>query len=276
MVLWLVVLILFSSPALAEPFVGLSAFSGLSLTFPCDDYVETAKLPKSPGMAVLFGTFGKDWSCVEAFVDAVQDRPHLLEVHLSNETCRRRTGGRFCDVGELNRGDSVSGFSRRLESKDKRLTRDVIRRVRAIRGSVERVRAPSTVPALSTGLEDNYTAGAYRYILSLIRREWPYAIVENPVGNPRGGADLVEYHGLRSPPSNRRSIYNNDGTELSLRALLELYERSQPGLFGLFYWDGTLQGLRDGSGFIPVSERRYRLTAKARRTFRRLVAHTQN
>ncbi len=90
------------SNANAEPYVGLSAFAAMNPSFPCNDWLGTlqegTRRVSKPAMAIVWGTFGSNGACVQRFLTQNRDRPHLLEIHFSNQTCLKY---RRCATGEL-------------------------------------------------------------------------------------------------------------------------------------------------------------------------------
>lgn len=195
-------------------FVGLSAFSAMNESFPCDDYLKELNKSPRPIMPVLYGTFGFDWSCIDKFIQQNRSRPHAVQIHLSNERCRYYER---CEAGELEGDLDTIDYNYLLEIKTGWLLQKITARVQTIYqvlSSLMIKHKANTDLFLSTGLEDLYSQNAYNVIYETIRSSWPYEIIRVPLQNNHHH-DLVEYHGV-SVPCNDTTFASNDGAVLSV------------------------------------------------------------
>ncbi len=233
-------LVLIPSVALSEGFKGVSAFAALSPNYPCDQFLSTVVVAEKPAIAVLWGTFGDDLTCLKRFTSLFADRDHLVQVHFSNETCRRK--GK-CYEGELLGGLGVKAYR---ESVLNGAALPFIRaRALEIAANMRAISGPRTTLMLSTGLEDNYSTEQYQTILNELREVWPYIIVSNPVGgNPRGefGADLLETHSKEGRARHPFCVANEDGDLEASYSRTRRFFKSYASCYAVFAWRKSHQG----------------------------------
>ncbi|MBD2341795.1 hypothetical protein H6G64_33210 [Calothrix sp. FACHB-156] len=261
-----------SSSANADPFVGLSAFP-MNQNFPCEQWFKAMEGVQKPAMAVLWGTFGRDKSCANRFMNQNRNQPHLLEIHFSNQTCLQNLGNpeRKCQRGELTQGLNVDQFNQDLINNNPDLIEKIKTRVQRIKAWVDSAKNSNTQIVLSTGLEDNYKDGAYGKMVELIREAgWSYPIARNPEQNSYQNfkdANYLELHpgktrlnqypewnnGNRKPAKPGACIVNLDGVsapdEVSVEQAKGFIQRHQD-CYAVFLWNKDSQGL--GSGKPPM------------------------
>lgn len=238
----------------AEPFVGFSSFSALSPKFPCSKFLQIANNADKPAMAVLHGTFGANYDCVNRFIEENKDRPHLVEVHLLNGACRR--AGR-CYEGEIYPRTSVAEFNRKLEARDRDLLSKITDRVVVVFLALNA--NDNTTLVMTTGLEDNYTKAAFGIMYETIARRWHYELVRSPMGSSCSSSlPDCESHGVF--PDGRARIWNQDGDDLSLqddRGWLRNCLRSAS--LSCFLWGARAQGIF-GPIFVKPRRRIFEIT----------------
>lgn len=237
-----------------------------------------------PALAVLWQTFGEDTSCVEAFLERFADKPHILEIHMSNQTCLH---GRVCYEGEILPGKTkASTYARLLEAKDADLLSLIQARVDEVVAFVATHKNSNSRIIISTGLEDNFTSPAYNLVLSLLKAAQSvtdFEIARSPYNRKAypetlGEGDLIELHGFKpklDPSLNGRCIINNDGEDIvfhSSPADKELTVNQVPsflkryldkGCLVFLWWSspqGLGQNLKDGQS-IPPRERNFVLNS---------------
>lgn len=236
-----------------EGFRGVSAFAAMNDTFPCDRYLAMVNQAERPAMSVLWGTFGFNPRCVALFTQLNVDRPHMVQVHLSNETCRRN---RVCGTGELFGGMTVRQYNRALENPQFEVIKALVERTEEIKAFTLAVGNPNTLWVLGTGLEDNYSNTAYSIVEFVVRRHWPGYISRNPLkGRVRGGADWLEKHGNGASFGGQPCIANEDGTRNSHKRS-RIFMRKYAGCFASYLWRSEHQGRPNGK-FVPIAERIY-------------------
>ncbi len=253
--------------------VGVAYFSILSPHFPCAQALSVFETGAEPALATLWGTFGEDTSCLAKWFETAPTKRHILEIHPWNGPCIRN---KRCEPHELGAGLSAKEFNRKVEQGDEQLLRTITERIREIKTSVEKLARPSDELILSTGLEDNYSPAAFEKILRLVKENWPYKIVRNPVGDLRNrgyaGADYIELHGPKPAfGPNDRCIANLDGTDInfphrqgtdpqpiSWREAGEYVQRYSKKCRLTFVWSGAWQGLF-GKSFQPPSARSFKV-----------------
>jgi len=243
-----------TTPAVAQ-YAGVSSFAATSPRFPCDAFLATADFAQRPAMAILWGTFGDDLTCTARFTERYKDKPHLLEIHFSNETCRRNHN---CADGELFGSMSVSEYSKALERSDPAVLSAIRDRIRNIRHSAEAIRNDHTYLVLSAGLEDNYTARAFVVLAGELAKEWPYLIV-------RSGSKFATYpresHGLGARCGGTTIVANVDGDRGSRRTEQSFLKRNAGVCLAAFLWRADHQG-RPNNRWMPPNQRQFIWTAK--------------
>lgn len=275
--LWLlaVVTVLSSAQPAFSQFVGVSAFAALHPNYPCDALLAATDHAEHPAISVLHGTFGEDYSCIAKFAARNSYRPHLIQVHFSDETCRRNNN---CFDGAFFGDISVSEYSRELENPGSHLYIWVGHRITTIRAAVEALGNPNTILLLSTGLEDNYTQLAYRNLSGFLSLFWPYLINRNPLkyATPAPYTPYVERHGSGVRFGVPYGIVNEDGSyglsEKSSRAFLK---RNEGALLRLL-WRPEHQG-RPDSGKFPGNpkERTFQFSSEDVSMFARLFSEAR-
>lgn len=218
---------------------------------------------------MVWGTFGKDPSCVINFLEKFHDRPHLLQIHFSNETCRR---DRSCLEGEIANGATVYWYNRYLAENPQPIYREVLDRIQEIRAFVDEHKNSNTALLLSLGLEDNYTAQAARNLEALLRPSWPYLINRNPVRNDAIVTNkFLEAHDPRKALRGPWCIFSEDGNRSSLTALKSRLKAYRHCIV-VFAWRRNWQNAEPRERrFVPPRSRKFYFTAKDRRDVRYLL-----
>lgn len=242
----------------SEPYLGFSSFAALSPKFPCDEFLRLLESSPRPAMSVLYGTFGDDWTCVHKFEQRFASRPRLLQVHLSNGSCRRF--GR-CGEGEIDPGASLVSFKNQLRLSD--FQRRVVHVKKKLGSFGENGRY-----VISIELEDNFSNREFSRLFRVVKREWPFWISRSSVtrNSLRGASDYVERHGDRVACTST-TIWNNDGTPVQTVAD---YARRTRSCFASFLWTPDLQGSE--SGFIAPMKRSFRITEESKRRWKTFLS----
>lgn len=261
----------FSSPAYAE-YNGLSAFASRASRFPCSRALRIVNHAKQPALAILYGTTwggDNDYECAKRFLSPEVHGPKLLEVHFSNEVGRRN---KTLGEGDFFPQDSVKAYNRRLQSMGPETLEAVTARVREIRDKFGPLCVGDCLLILSTGLEDNYAAGAYENLLAAIRLEWPYITVRSPCKGTTNlaGADLREVHTLKGK-IRTACIANEDGNHGQGLTESRAFLRHYKGCCARFLWRGKHQG-NTGSKSPPRHKRKLEIPATDIKQLGRLLA----
>lgn len=230
----------------------------------CNEALKVFNHVNTPCTAILWQTFTikQNNLCAQKFLSKFKDRPHILEVHFSNEAGRRN---RRLSQYEFAASLSVAAYNSGLEKRRRGTVRLVQRNAAQIRAFIALYANKNTKAIVSTGLEDNFSNGAYKTILSLIKQAFlnvqNVQIVRNPVGHHEKnylGADFIELHGIRpsfSPKSKGKCIANLDGIsinfhnraakdrEISLRDLPSFIARHKELDCLTFLWWNEPQGI---------------------------------
>lgn len=226
---------------------------------PCDRFLNIVSHAQYPAMAVVWSTFGDDLTCVRKFIAAFSDRPHLLEIHFSNETCRRSK----CEKEELMPSWGVEKMNAALEREDKPLGDAVNSRMLDIYAAVAALRASTTKVILSTGLEDNYTDKAFDHMQLWLRMVWADQILRNPVshGNHyKGGADLLEHHNPDPRFAGQSCIASEDGLYDRQTKQTRDYFLNSTNCLATLFWRPNFQGRAKGQALTPPKSRTFTVT----------------
>jgi hypothetical protein len=245
-----------------------------------------------PSLSIVWGTFGTDTACLRRYLSAFSEVPHILEVHITNNTCLR---GRICRRGELVRGVSPGAYNRLLERSDSVTIRLLRSRISKIVHELASIRGPNTRLLLSTGLEDDYTSKAFEKVhelLSAAQQVTPFEIVRSPSrrrARSNTTADLLEMHGFSprtTPQWQGRCIVNNDGDDIhfersntvgSLDQLPRFIDRyTEDGCLVFLWWSGP-QGLFPAlEARITPARRRYDIKASEIRLINQVIIATSS
>lgn len=151
-------------------------------------------------VSTLWGSFGYSTKCLDRLIAAHPNKQITIEIHASNETCKRSP--RWCT-----RYDGLK-FSKHLKQ---------------IAALIRNREAYNVTWIVSTGLEDDYTNAFYKKRLSQARKLLPdyVGVARNPNAENTYflGADYVELHSLqrriyKCSINKRPLIYSNDGLDL--------------------------------------------------------------
>lgn len=221
----------------------------MSARFPCEAYLATSDFSARPATSVLWGTFGDDPTCLSRFTSRYHDKPHLVQFHFSNESCRRNGN---CEFGELRPDLNRREYSAALERKDPALLGAIRDRIKNIRAVAEASRNANTYLVLSTGLEDNYTSAAFVALVEELQREWPYLIART---GSRWNTFPREQHGLNAVCGNTTIIANVDGGVGRRSEERRFLRRNEGRCLATFLWHSKLQGRGPGNRWIPPNQR---------------------
>jgi hypothetical protein len=253
-----------------KPYVGVSSFAILHRDFDCKAYLRILKKNQKPAISFLWGTFGNDFRCIKRALHEVRGRSHVLQIHFSNETCRRQP--RTCYAGELFKDLRVNGYNKKLERMSGSTMRKLISRMAAIQNFLVANATLNTRVIISGGLEDNYTEKAWGNLYTLLKEVLDYEIVRNPIGEDirdLSGADFIELHGFDQHFRGRACIANNDGSNGTLSDFRRLFQRNQ-GCLAVIFWERISQGI-EGDKFIRPRKRNPRFVGRVVKMFDTLL-----
>lgn len=242
---------------------GCSGFAIMHPNFPCHSFLDLyPRKIKAPAVAVLWGTFGHKLRCLKHFTREFKDRPHLIEIHLSNEACRRN---KRCHEGELLRPLGVRQYNHKLREGNEATRKAIQGRAKNILRTLPYIVNENTKILLTTGLEDNFTKEAYTQILEWVQEVWPYDVARNPLGRHGvfvGNANYLELHGLRPNFKGKPCITNNDGVKIDMPAAADkFYRRYATSCRVQLIWFARGQGIR-GKEFLEPRSRVFEFDSK--------------
>ena len=183
-----------------KPFIGFSSFAAMNSKYPCSRFLNISKSYSKPAMTVLLSTFGRNTECIKRFLNQNINKPHLLQIHLTNETCRRAKGR--CTRDEIKPLWGVDKYNQELSRGNKELKKAIQNRVRFVERNIIPLTNSRTTLMLTTGLEDNFSEKAYLNVQLWIKQAgYRGYLVRNPLedycfGNR--GSHLCELHSVFS------------------------------------------------------------------------------
>lgn len=232
-------------------------------------------------MSVLYGTFGRDLTCVKRFLTRYKDKPHALQIHFSNETCREPH--RKCFRSELFPTDSSAAIDLRLRRLRPATIRTIHKRMERLRANFEPLLHPKTRLIIGVALEDRLSTKAYENLLGELDWIWtPRDRFKSRLfysRNPKGFyerdisyADFIELHGMFPNFSyySRNCIYNSDGDELNAPNR-NFAIRAYQNCMYLLFWTKGGQGIGGDEGFIPPFLRTFRISAREVREYKQAL-----
>lgn len=181
-----------------KPYLGMSAFAIMHPRFPCDKLIEfTSKIDSHPAISVLWGTFGDSTQCLSRWLQSQSYRPHLVQIHFSNEVCRRKSN---CAEGEFFGDLSVRQYDALVVGDSPAFKQGVASRMDEILTTINKWKNPFTKVVIGMGLEDQYSHLAALKLYDEIDRHTDYEISRNPLSyNASAIAPIHELHGVRPP-----------------------------------------------------------------------------
>lgn len=256
--LWCVLLLALSVRIAQAQFIGESGYAAMSDRFPGRQYLDHVSNSPLPAISVLWRTFGEDKAVIALFCKEQIERatPHLVQIHLTNESARRLNRR----DGQIAAALTVAGFNKALEEGLPSVVDETRARLREIGETVDKYCHSLVRKVVSIGLEDAYTPAAAEVLIRLSREELPgWLVSSNPLrGNRRGTADLLEKHDRYARGLSAPCIANHDGFTLSAGEARRFRDNSvKAGCLAAFFWSELGQG-RTGNQYIPIAQRRYR------------------
>lgn len=257
-------LLMLASQRMDIHYTGKSCYACMSPNYPCDTFMESVSQSPNPATAVLWRTFGEDRTCLTRFIKEQPNKKKLLEIHFSNEACRRK---RDCGQGEFLPGVSVNEYSKLLEKSDPAVLKAIDKRTAEILSFVASIADGNTTFVLSTANEDDLRKNtAYQHLARRIDKTWPFTLVRSPNGsNPfKSVTDYTEHHGTQT--RNKGGISNQDGSNSTTCREKRSFLRGNKQSLARFLWDRLSQG----SG-LPRRSRKFTITKSSVRCEGRLL-----
>lgn len=260
-----------------KPFVGFSSFAAMNPNYPCSRFLQISKSSNKPAMSILLSTFGNDLSCVQRFLEQNSRASHLLQVHLTNETCRRARGR--CTNDEIKPIWGTDRYNLELEKANPILKKEIQARTRFVIDKIIPLTNSKTTLMVTTGLEDNFTYDAYLNVQKWIKQAgYSGYLVRNPLSDfctRDRGAHLCELHSTISFWDRTPCIFNVDGNNLSAREQL-VYLRKFRFCHALFFWEPVSQGRDFGQPFSPPKSRSFNLPTSTVNEYKRAINQYEN
>lgn len=241
----------------------------------CSQFLRVFNNVHTPCTAILWKTFtiSKNNLCTQRFLSRFKGKPHILQIHFSNEAGRRN---RRLSKYEHLPGISVNEYNRRLGRGHGRTVRAIQKNAKEIQEFILQYRNINSRILISTGLEDNYSTEAFKTILRTIKPIIKdVEFIRNPVGEHEkyyNGADFIELHGMQPHiRSIGQCIQNLDGIsikfsdglpntqEILLSAVPDYIKRGQALSCLTFLWWKEPQGIT--SIFTEPRKRKFLLEA---------------
>ena len=173
----------------------------------CSNVIAALEGVECPAISFLLGSFGDSFECLNRVVHSFGDRENLIEIYVSNESCRRHG---TCDVGDFATGSNVGEVDREIEG----LTADEEYKSRLnVIADLAKSFPSKTHLLITPGLEDQFSHEAFKHLVDLQRATLPALSVRNPVKDQfLLNADLFESHGLEKTCNDEiTDIVSQDG-----------------------------------------------------------------
>jgi hypothetical protein len=253
----------FEEPLMIDNYIGVCYHAMMHKNFPYRKALKAFEGVNKPALGVLWATFGNSRKGLKLFMDQSIDKPHAINFYLMNHTCVR--GSRQCTRDEIRHRWSKDKWNQKLSQNSPFLQNAIRRRVKKIRKFVERHGNANTDPYLTVALEDNLTNTARKKLIRWVKKDWPYMVVSNPVGNNPNKSTygtLWEDHHTTAVSNNSR-IMNLDGEDIRFPHRNETIDHfvKMPQLQTRFnksarekdmslLWTGMHQGLHTNGGML--------------------------
>ncbi len=223
--------------------MGFSSFAATHPSYKCSQFLKITKQIPNPAMTIVLKTFGDSYSCVSRFLKQNKNKKHFLQIHLTNETCRRQQGR--CSDYEIESKASPYIFNKLVKLQDSQIKKEFQDRVKLADRIVKKYANFNTEITYTTGLEDNYDKKTYSTIYKWIKEiNKGVKIARNPNAlrcDYFNGSTYCELHRQKSIFSNSSCIFNNDGNILNTKEQLKLFSKFRKCSV-LFSWEPETQG----------------------------------
>lgn len=247
-----------------EPYLGLSAFAAMHPKFPCDQLIiSTSGIPNNPAVSVLWGTFGEDTTCLANWIKSQSYRPHLVQIHFSNEVCRRKKN---CREGEFFGSLTTKEYNAFVVKGDQSFKDAVRSRVESIK-ALFALGNDNTTWVLGMGLEDSYSHLTALKLYDELSLSWDKKVSRNPLYETDWDISkaTLELHG-EYPNLTTNCIANLDGVSIDIDtnykpsisgdAYLTFTQNYCQTCNVVFGWSAPAQGIHSES-FVPPRERTF-------------------
>ncbi len=228
---------------------------------------------EKPVLAILWKTFGDDNFCIQEYLKRFSDKHHLLEIHVTNQTCLRN---KTCAEGEIFSNITPKEYNKLLENHDARTLTVLKQRIEEVVAFVRDNRNVNTEVLLSTGLEDNYSSQAYQVVkesFEAYQKLTEFQLVRSPERSARADtieSNILELHGFDLDFPEKfvgRCLANNDGKDIEfgpphvsgnkIWSDIPQYiqNNKKQGCRTILWWSGP-QGRKNSSGVLPPPRKR--------------------
>jgi hypothetical protein len=238
-------LLLFASPAIAEPSIGLDHLALLSPNYPESDVVQA--LAKYPAVGFLWRSFGTDLTKVERILDT--GKVKILRVHLLNGPGLRN--GQLAEYESLY-GMKLKDFKSALRSNNPKILKLIETESKDVCEYLAK-KYPQVKVLCSPVLEHNLDKEEFFIVSKAATLGSPSSvIIDNPVKASASNLDSTdELHGY---PKTAVEIISLDGSEPIAGETPESYAERYPQSKTVFWWTWSMNCRRPGK-FIPPRER---------------------
>lgn len=233
MKLFLILSLLFSSVAFAEPLKGPSYIGMCSPRFPCERALQVFEGQEVKTVGYLADSFGHRCQCVKDFMTL--EGPKYIRVHLANGTCFPERGRR-CGKYDVFYRETKKSAQRKLERRDPRLLgryRASILRTKALLGEEKENLTVRYALCLECSISDRARKALLREALRYFPKS---SIVDSPLNHRCLPGLICEKHGdSMRYGKGQRCISDTDGITL-FDANLERLNRNSKQCEAIFYW----------------------------------------
>ena len=181
----------------------------------CTLAIQATGAAEIPCIRTVYKAFGEDMSCLKRFVHANQDRPHVVQVFIANETCHR--AGRKCTKHDTPTY-KVKMRNHRIAVTDA-IAEEYGRRFDTLETKLEGFINEQTTVIYPVALEDNFTRKGWRKISGNVATRSPESnLVRNSQRNlllaDLDNAAFNELHTGIPTSGAIPCIFSNDGRDI--------------------------------------------------------------
>lgn len=249
--------------AFAENRGGLATFAIMNKDWPCSETIRAFEGVPEIRIAVLFNSFGNDWSCLSKIAE--DPRPKFFEFHLINEPCHKNNR---CFNYEFLYKTTLAQYKSKVRNADSAFISKLQSYAMPVKQFLDA--NPSVACGISPMLESRLSTGDFERMRSYLMPIFGHrcAWIWNPLDTKKYSSlylkdFLLEGHGAE-PDIVPHCIANFDGLDIDLASrpnkngwpvkLIPQYLNIYSNCHAAFLWINEFNGI--GSSFVDPRKRK--------------------